>query len=58
MSKQPPIPEDQKGMHDRRDEATNVQTGQPGDAGVNLDQQGRFANARQNLTPQHKTQAR
>jgi hypothetical protein len=58
MSKHPPIPDDQKGPHDRRDEATNVQTGQPGDADVNLDQQGRFANVRQNLTPQHKTQAR
>ena len=28
------------------------------DADSNLDQQGRFGNARQNLTPNHKTQQR
>lgn len=55
MSKPPPIPEDQR---DRRDVATGAQSGQPGDADVNLDQQGRFGNAKQNLTPQHKTQDR
>jgi hypothetical protein len=58
MSKQPPIPEDQRATPDRRDIATGVQSGQPGDADVNLDQQGRFGNAKQNLTPQHKTQDR
>lgn len=58
MSKAPPIPQEQNAAPDRRDVATGVQTGQPGDAGVNLDQQGRFGNAKQNLTPQHKTQDR
>ena len=58
MSKQPPIPQDQRAANDRRDIATGDQSGQPGDADVNLDQQGRFGNAKQNLTPQHKTQDR
>jgi len=58
MSKQPHIPQDQRADDDRRDLATGAQSDQPGDADVNLDQQGRFANARQNLTPQHKTQDR
>lgn len=58
MSKQPPIPQDQRAANDRRDIATGVQSGQPGDADVNLAQQGRFGNAKQNLTPQHKTQDR
>lgn len=35
---------------DRRDDATEVQTGQPGDADVNLEEQGRFGNLNQNLT--------
>ena len=45
-------------LSDRRDEATGVGDGQPGDAGVNLDTQGRFGNLRQNLTNQWKTQDR
>ncbi len=58
MSNPPPIPEEQRAGQDRRDQATGVQSPQPGDADVNLDQQGRFGNAKQNLTPQHKTQDR
>jgi len=37
---------------DRRDTRTDVRDGQPGDAGVNTDQQGRFGNIKQNTTPQ------
>lgn len=68
MSKTPPIPPEQRQFGssadgkgppaDRRDLKTGLQSGQPGDADANLDQQGRFGNARQNLTPNHKTQAR
>ncbi|MDQ8028301.1 MAG: hypothetical protein REJ23_06215 [Brevundimonas sp.] len=43
---------------DRRDLATGAQSGQPGDADVNLDTQGRFGNLRQNMTTQWKTQQR
>ena len=43
---------------DRRDLATGVQSSQPGDADVNLGQQGRFGNIRQNMTTQWKTQDR
>ena len=43
---------------DRRDLATGAQSGQPGDADVNLGQQGRFGNIRQNMTTQWKTQER
>ena len=41
---------------DRRDLATGTQSSQPGDADVNLGQQGRFGNIRQNMTTQWKTQ--
>jgi hypothetical protein len=71
MTRPPPIPEEQRapggpeqqaseteGLEDRRDRETGVQTGQPGDAGVNTDTQGRFGNLTQNLTTQWKTQAR
>lgn len=68
MSKTPPIPPEQRQFGstadgkgpppDRRDLKTGLQSGQPGDADANLDQQGRFGNARQNLTPNHKAQAR
>lgn len=68
MSKLPPVPDEQRSFGagntpdnataDRRDLKTGLQSGQPGDADANLDQQGRFGNARQNLTPNHKTQAR
>lgn len=43
---------------DRRDLETEVRTGQPGDADVNLDTQGRFGNLKQNLTNQWKVQDR
>ena len=68
MSKTPPIPAEQRAfgkqatqqdIHpDRRDLKTGLQSGQPGDADTNLEEQGRFANIKQNLTPQHKTQQR
>lgn len=35
---------------DRRDRRTNIHDGQPGDADVNTDQQGRFGNIKQNTT--------
>lgn len=43
---------------DRRDLETGVQSGQPGDADLNLDTQGRFGNLRQNLTTHWKVQDR
>ena len=43
---------------DRRDLGTGAQSGQPGDADVNLDTQGRFGNLKQNLTNQWKVQDR
>lgn len=71
MSHAPKIPQDQmspadKGAQhpedainaDRRDLKTGAQSAQPGDADVNLDQQGRFGNLKQNLTNQHKVQDR
>jgi len=49
----------EQAMHeDRRDAETGVQSGQPGDADVNLDEQGRFGNLKQNLTAQWKVQNR
>jgi hypothetical protein len=69
-SKAPPIPPDQRAHPGdkphvegsdigRRDAATNLQSSQPGDADVNLKNQGRFANRRQNVdTVQHKQQDR
>ncbi len=63
MSQAPKIPAEQQGFPgakpdisgrsaDRRDVRTDVHDGQPGDAGVNTGQQGRFGNIRQNTTPQ------
>ena len=43
---------------DRRDRETEAQSGQPGDADVNLEEQGRFGNLRQNLTTHWKVQDR
>lgn len=43
---------------DRRDLETEIQTGQPGDSDVNLDEQGRFGNLKQNLTNQSKARGR
>jgi hypothetical protein len=45
-------------VNDRRDLETGAQSGQPGDADVNLDTQGRFGNLKQNLTNQWKVQDR
>ncbi len=68
MSKLPPIPEEQtsfgagKGSEDqkadRRDLKTGLQSSQPGDDDVNLEQQGRQGNTDQNLTPQRGVQDR
>ncbi|MBU1347937.1 MAG: hypothetical protein KKA16_13440 [Alphaproteobacteria bacterium] len=41
-----------------RDGETNVQSGQPGDADVNLDQQGRFGSLKQTLTTHWRVQER
>lgn len=68
MSKTPPIPREQRSFQgqgrdredshlERRDAKTGLQSGH-GDDDVNLAQQGRQANTRQNLTPQWKTQER
>ena len=48
----------QEGVHDRRDEVTNVKDGQPGDAGVNTSQQGRYGGIKQNVTHQGLQQDR
>ena len=69
MTKSPTVPKEQRSfadhgartiqdMADRRDLATGAQSGQPGDADVNLDTQGRFGNLKQNLTAQWKVQDR
>ena len=44
--------------HDRRDVLTGVQSSQPGDADVNLGEQGRYGNLKQNLTTHWKVQER
>lgn len=71
MSHAPKIPKEQRSFadkgarseadamsDDRRDRETEAQSGQPGDADVNLDEQGRFGNLRQNLTTHWKVQDR
>lgn len=70
MSKAPPIPPDQRSHPKdkphvegsdigRRDSITNLQSSQPGDDDVNLKNQGRFGNRRQNVDDvQHKQQDR
>jgi hypothetical protein len=72
MAKAPPIPRDQRTFinpkgkadvagprTDRRDERTDLESFQPGDQfEVNLAEQGRFGNMRQNLTPQRRVQDR
>ena len=45
-------------LSDRRDRETGVQSGQPGDADVNLKEQGRFGNLNQNLTAIRNVQDR
>ena len=69
-SKAPPIPPEQraypgerahlKGSHaDRRDMITGLQSHPPGGAEVNLKEQGRYGNRRQNVdVVQHKQQDR
>jgi hypothetical protein len=67
MSKTPPIPKEQRSFrgerpdlsaeaHDRRDDRTGLQSGQPGDADANLKEQGRYGNLRQNVTTIHAKQ--
>lgn len=71
MTHSPKIPKEQRSFGDRggtpmaeamnadrRDISTGAQSGQPGDADVNLETQGRFGNLRQNLTTHWKTQQR
>ena len=71
MSKMPPIPPEQRSFPSekardrlrsaephRRDEKTGLQSSQPGDDDVNIEQQGRQGNIRQNLTPQRSVQDR
>ena len=71
MTHAPKIPKDQRSFadkggkpaedalhEDRRDVATGAQSNQPGDADVNLDQQGRFGNLKQNLTTHRQVQDR
>lgn len=41
---------DDNSLADCRDRETGVQSPQPGDADVNLDEQGRYGNLKQNLT--------
>ena len=69
MTKAPKIPPEQQSFagqkpdiegesRDRRDNRTDLHDGQPGDAGVNLETQGRFGNLKQNLTTHWKVQDR
>ena len=64
MAKAPPIPPEQRSRPgekphiegsdvERRDDATGVQSHQPGDADVNLKSQGRFGNRHQNVDTVH-----
>ena len=68
--KAPPIPPEQRAFkgqkpdvtgstQGRRDEKTGLQSTEPGDADVNLKNQGRYGNRAQNVDAvQHKTQDR
>jgi hypothetical protein len=71
MSKAPPIPKEQRSFDQRmdpksakgdprgrRDAVTDLQSSQPGDADVNLSEQGRHGNIKQNLTHQGRQQDR
>lgn len=68
-SKAPPIPPEQRSHQgqkpdvaghgrDRREETTDLQSSQPGDDDVNLSEQGRHGNIRQNTTHQGYQQDR
>jgi len=55
MSKLPPIPSEQKSFEGatnlgRHDAKTGLQSSEPGDGDVNIDEQGQRANIRQNTT--------
>lgn len=69
MSKAPPIPPEQQsfrgekpeitgGKQDRRDQVTDLQSSQPGDADVNLSEQGRHGDINQNTHHQGYQQDR
>ena len=69
MSKMPKVPKEQRQFVgqktevdgqsiDRRDERTDVRDGQPGDAGINTAEQGRFGDIKQNTTHQGYQQNR
>ena len=71
MTHRPKVPKEQRSFadkggrpvedamsEDRRDLSTGAQSGQPGDADVNLETQGRFGNLKQNLTTHWKVQDR
>ena len=47
-----------RGMSDRCDQVTNVDDGQPGDAGINTGEQGRFGGIHQNTKHQGYQQDR
>lgn len=47
-----------QGMNDRRDQVTGVDDGQPGDAGINTGEQGRFGGIHQNTKHQGYQQDR
>lgn len=67
MTKVPQPPREQRSFADRgarpmdeaaverRDLADGVQSGQPGDADVNLSEQGRYGNMQQNLTSRRRS---
>jgi hypothetical protein len=71
MPKLPPVPKEQRNVGGerprdrlrsaephRRDRKAGVQSPEPGDAGVDLEKQGRYRALRQNLTPQQRVQDR
>ena len=70
MTKSPPIPPEQRSFRGprpdisgstqgRRDEKTGLQSNEPGDGDVNLREQGRHGNLRQNVSSvQHRVQDR
>lgn len=69
MTKTPPIPEEQQAFlgsepdiadenADVRDQRANIADSQPGDAGVNTEEQGRFGNIQQNTSHQGYQQDR
>ena len=69
MSKAPPIPSEQRAFkgqkpeiegstNGRRDEKTGLQSNEPGDGDVNLAEQGRHGNLRQNTSRSGNVQDR